>query len=1235
MLSKEESNQSLFFNNDSHCVGESNRDMKAIKLSTPEECIRPCLSNETAKICHYNFTLEFYPAVGTACNLCTPTITQGLKNYPICECILIDGYERTVFSVNRIIPGPQIQVCKNDYIVVDVKNQADGTEVSIHWHGLFQKNSQYYDGVPFVTQCPIGSFSTFRYQFKAAQSGTYFWHSHVSVHRLDGQYGPLIIREPNEDNPHADLYDVDDPTHVIIISDWMHELATDLYPGLSTRNEGQKPDNVLINGFDNGSKTAIELATFNVQPGMRYRFRLINGFTTVCLSGFNIQNHSLLLIAQDGANIQPIYVDTIITGAGERMDFVLETNMTASSYWIHVKGVGTCSDESIQQLAILKYETTSENEINDTPTYLNDTSHEIIYNPIDGVCDPESGSICPSNTKTVGPFDDNILKNKPDLRFILSFGFHHYASTDTLDDLFSANQSIYPIFMVAAKGSDVTSLIDSVSNIPASAPPLSESEGWEKFCEGKDSDYCKRNVGTLPCACTHVRHIPLNSLVEVVIYDEFSMDYLIHPFHLHGTNFHVFDMGRVSENRNITLQDIELVIEMHEKRLEENMYDKPGQKDTILIPLNGWAIGFFIVTLIGIQPRNLKYNFKDIELSSPEECLRPCGLNEPSKICYYTFTLEFYPALGVPCANCTPSIHQGLNNYPSCECILLDGFERTVFSVNRMIPGPQIQVCKNDYIVVDVKNEADGAEVSIHWHGLFQKNSQYYDGVPFVTQCPIGSFSTFRYQFKAAQSGTYFWHSHVAMHRLDGQYGPLIIREPDEDNPHADLYDVDDPTHVILISDWMHQLSTERFPGLLTRLRSQSAQNILINGVGKFTFDNGTESNVELATFNVQPGMRYRFRFINSFTTVCLAQFSIEDHVLQLIAQDGANNEPVYVNTIITGSGERVDFILNANLTNKSYWIQVRGLGECGVKSIQQLAILKYENSSVEETMTEAPTYQNGLPLGILYNPLDASCNIELGTVCPSNTKTVDSIDEKIMKIKPDVQLVLSFDFHDYKATDTVKDLFSAKHSMYPVFLVAVDQSTLVGLMDDVVFKSASAPPLTDAEGRENFCTGSNSKFCKRNPGPLPCTCTNFRHIPLNSLVEVVIYDKRLLDWLIHPFHLHGTNFHVFDMGRFSDNRNISKQDIDSVIMKHKKRLKNNMYDKPGEKDSILVPQGGWVIFRYIASNPGYWLFHCHFDYHSVVGMQMLFHVGEQSDLPPVPPGFPTCGSFKPPVCVH
>lgn len=50
---------------------------------------------------------------------------------------------------------------------------------SIHWHGLSQNGSQYYDGVPYVTQCPILPGATFRYNFVADRAGTYFYHSHI------------------------------------------------------------------------------------------------------------------------------------------------------------------------------------------------------------------------------------------------------------------------------------------------------------------------------------------------------------------------------------------------------------------------------------------------------------------------------------------------------------------------------------------------------------------------------------------------------------------------------------------------------------------------------------------------------------------------------------------------------------------------------------------------------------------------------------------------------------------------------------------------------------------------------------------------------------------------------------------------------------------------------------------------------------------------------------------------
>jgi FtsP/CotA-like multicopper oxidase with cupredoxin domain len=79
-----------------------------------------------------------------------------------------------------------------------------------------------------------------------------------------------------------------------------------------------------------------------------------------------------------------------------------------------------------------------------------------------------------------------------------------------------------------------------------------------------------------------------------------------------------------------------------------------------------------------------------------------------------------------------------------CQCIPADGIERSAQSVNRQIPGPAIEVCEGDHIVVDVINRMSGSDLSIHWHGLFQKKFQYYDGVPYVTQCPIGDNNIFR-----------------------------------------------------------------------------------------------------------------------------------------------------------------------------------------------------------------------------------------------------------------------------------------------------------------------------------------------------------------------------------------------------------------------------------------------------------------------------------------------------------
>lgn len=77
-----------------------------------------------------------------------------------------------------------------------------------HWHGIYQKKSNWADGVTGVTQCPIQPHRSFLHQFSAQnQSGTYWYHSHFSSQYCDGLRGPLVIYDPED--PHKHLYDVD------------------------------------------------------------------------------------------------------------------------------------------------------------------------------------------------------------------------------------------------------------------------------------------------------------------------------------------------------------------------------------------------------------------------------------------------------------------------------------------------------------------------------------------------------------------------------------------------------------------------------------------------------------------------------------------------------------------------------------------------------------------------------------------------------------------------------------------------------------------------------------------------------------------------------------------------------------------------------------------------------------------------------------------------------------------
>lgn len=80
---------------------------------------------------------------------------------------------------------------------------------------------------------------------------------------------------------------------------------------------------------------------------------------------------------------------------------------------------------------------------------------------------------------------------------------------------------------------------------------------------------------------------------------------------------------------------------------------------------------------------------------------------------------------------------------------------------------------------------------------------------------------------------------------------------------------------------------------------------------------------------------------------------------------------------MVFDTGERYDFVIGAKNNIGAYWIQVRGLGECGIKRAQQLGILRYARGPYQPS-TPAPTYDVGIPQGVVRIPTDHNDTIHI-----------------------------------------------------------------------------------------------------------------------------------------------------------------------------------------------------------------------------------------------------------------
>ena len=298
-----------------------------------------------------------------------------------------------------------------------------------------------------------------------------------------------------------------------------------------------------------------------------------------------------------------------------------------------------------------------------------------------------------------------------------------------------------------------------------------------------------------------------------------------------------------------------------------------------------------------------------------------------------------------------------------------DGVYRVVLSIDDgdglfNFPGPTVRACKNDIIQVIVHNDLATEAISIHWHGIHQMNTPWMDGVSYVTQYPILPLQTFNYTFVASPVGTHWYHSHTGTQYADGLFGVLIV--DDLFDPFAKI-----PEFSLIMTEWWHKYALDQFDILSihpTRHHHKFPHFLsgIMNGKGRHNcsfiqqpalwIKATTEEENQLGDkivctpnrpferFVVSFNQTYRFRLVAAGSEFNY-KFSIDNHMLTIVAADGVYVTPYEVQQLWIYIGQRYDVLVTMNQQSPSntFWIRAAITTN---DTNQFFAILQYNNTT-------------------------------------------------------------------------------------------------------------------------------------------------------------------------------------------------------------------------------------------------------------------------------------------------
>ncbi|CAJ0936453.1 unnamed protein product, partial [Mesorhabditis belari] len=598
------------------------------------------------------------------------------------------------------------------------------------------------------------------------------------------------------------------------------------------------------------------------------------------------------------------------------------------------------------------------------------------------------------------------------------------------------------------------------------------------------------------------------------------------------------------------------------------------------------------------------------------------------------------------------------------EVMTLDGLHFRVLAVNGSTPGPLLVVPYGAEVLIRVHNDLMLDSFSIHFHGIDKQGLWYEDGVSFIQQCPITTMSTYDYRFFADRWGTHWYHGHLQSDRGDGLVGGFVVLKEDQSVPMDDgSREIPSRQYFILLQDWSNEDAGDTWLALKEKTmkwmygmdqmekcwlptRVEDGGNvggaipisaILFNDKGwhNQTHIRKNPEKLPLETYRIKSNENILLRIVNGGLAQEL-MISIEDHNLTIVAADGNEVVPITVDKLIIFPGERYDILVKGlrNPSRKNYYViaetvQYYFFDWSRVETMFGLANLEYEN--VDERITKKPkldhpTCTKESPCSVFNCPFE-----QYPPGFPFKCIAVDTLESPL-------ELEDSEVLKSEKFESGFEEHFINMHY----------DSHVNGFK----FLIPNGMPYYYRENLDEVAINCEKTDCPKNHTKYDQRCFCFYHLKhkLNNIVQLTIYNMGMGGGMAtgyaHPFHIHSTHTYLVKMGWPSYNGSgmittmnqdlpcpSSESDCNDLKWADNGWLGGalpGMRKRASIRDTVLVPVGGYATIRFRATNPGWWIAHCHLELHMMGGAAYAFKIGDDDEIPKPPTDFPhTCGIYQ------